>query len=372
MANRKVYLAVGRTNTRLYRFDPIDGDVRVIENVPRYANGYTAMGARYRGDGQEPLLHAVSGNKLVTMDPQEGTLTDAVVQGLPSGKTWYDGDIASDGISLLVVSTPNVPSYTIDVEAKTATAGHLPGGGRWDDYSFHPENGQLYAVEGDNGDLLHIDPAQEPMKQILKKAVFPPAEASGSDGSRKAYAAAFFDQKGMFYVVDSAGNVCFLDLTDPDTVPDKAQRIEGTIPVDGLEVMNGAGRIAPLPIDPGYDYIVVDKHFKTSWPAPWPLQGRVYSYTLTVTAVSPADPADRRDVRKFRISFDLPTAEGAAVESSGVEVTAHGDGRVYVESVGDQLLPAGQSRPVDVQVTVPGSGLPEEFPLGALKATRLA
>ncbi|WP_330285589.1 hypothetical protein [Streptomyces sp. NBC_00576] len=61
MANRKVYLAVGRTNTRFYRFDPIDGDVRLIENVPVYVNGYTAMGAQYRGDGQEPLLHAVSG-----------------------------------------------------------------------------------------------------------------------------------------------------------------------------------------------------------------------------------------------------------------------------------------------------------------------
>ncbi|MFH9985248.1 DUF6923 family protein [Streptomyces luteogriseus] len=372
MANRKVYLAVGRTDTRLYRFDPIDGDVRVIGNVPAYPSGYTAMGAQYRGDGHEPLLHAVGGNKLVTMDAEEGTLTDAVVEGLPSGRTWYDGDIAADGTSLLVVSDPNVPSYTIDVTAKTASAGKLPGSGRWDDYSFHPKNGWLYAVEGDNGDLLHIDQAKEPMKQILRQAVFPPAEASGSDGSRKAYAAAFFDQDGMFYVVDSAGNVCFLDLTDPDTIPDKAQRIDGKIPVDGLEVMNGAGRITPLPIDPGYDYIVVDKQFKTSWPAPWPVQGRVYSYTLTVTAASPSNPGDRRDVRKFRISFDLPSAEGAAVESSGVEVSEHGDGRVYVESIGDQLLPAGQSRPVDIQVTVPGSGLPTEFPLEGLKAARLA
>jgi hypothetical protein len=371
MANRKVYLAVGRKNTRLYRFDPIDGDVRAIDTVPAYANGYTAMGAQYRGDGQEPLLHAVSGNKLVTIDPEEGDLTDAVVDGLPSGRTWYDGDIEADGKSLIIVGNPDVPSYTIDVDVKKAVAGNRPGSGRWDDYAFHPKNGRLYAVEGDNGDLLHIDPAKEPMKQILKPRVFPPAEASGSDGSRKAYSAVFFDQDGMFYAVDSAGNVSFLDLTDPDAIPDKAQRIDGRIPVDGLEVMNGAGRIAPLHIDPGYDYIVVDKHFKTSWAAPWPIQGKVYSYTLTVTAVSPTDPDDQRDVRKFRISFDLPSVEGAAVESSGVEATAQDDGRVYVESIGDQLLPGGQSRDVDIQVTVPGNGLPHEYPLDGLKATRL-
>ncbi len=60
MAHRKVYLAVGRTNTRIYRFDPIDGDTRVVEKVSAYEDGYTAMGAQYRGDDKEPLLFAVS------------------------------------------------------------------------------------------------------------------------------------------------------------------------------------------------------------------------------------------------------------------------------------------------------------------------
>lgn len=59
MAHRKVYLAVGRTNTRIYRFDPIDGDTRVVANVPPYEPGYTAMGAQYRGDDKEPLLLAL-------------------------------------------------------------------------------------------------------------------------------------------------------------------------------------------------------------------------------------------------------------------------------------------------------------------------
>ena len=73
MAHRKVYLAVGRTNTRIYRFDPIDGDTRVVENVPAYKAGYTAMGAQYRGDDKEPLLLAVSHNRLITIDVAAGT-----------------------------------------------------------------------------------------------------------------------------------------------------------------------------------------------------------------------------------------------------------------------------------------------------------
>ncbi|MFF8554625.1 hypothetical protein ACF058_17520 [Streptomyces sp. NPDC015501] len=371
MTHRKVYLAVGRTNTRIYRFDPIDGDTRVVENVPAYRGGYTAMGAQYRGDGKEPLLFAVSGDRLVTVDVEAGTVSDAVVEGLPDGLKWYDGDMDDDGKKLFVASGPDVPSYTIDVVTRTATAGPCPGPGRWDDFAHHPKDGRLISVEGDNGDLLHVDPGKNPMKTVLKRGVFPPAEASGSSGSRKSYSATFFDSAGHFYAVDSAGNVNHLDLSG-DAVPDRAERIgKRKIPVDGLEVVNGAGRITPMPIPPGYDEIVVTKKAVGSWQSYDP-QGRVYSLELTVTAVGKAGGGGK-DTRKFRISFDLRTAPGAKVVASGVDIT-HEDGKAYLCSRTDQLLEAGGSRPVAVQITVPGdpARLPQEYPLDGLRATRLA
>lgn len=371
VAHRKVYLAVGRTHTRLYRFDPIDGDVRVIDNVAAYEAGYAAMGARYRGDDKEPLLLAVSGNKLITIDPTTGTLSEDIVEGLPDDQTWFDGDTDADGKTLLIMGGPDKPSYTIDTVTKKATPGHRPGGGRWDDFSSHPRSGWLLSVEGDNGDLLHVDTDKDPMKTVLKEQVFPPAEASPSEHSRKSYAATFFDNEGHFYTIDSAGNVNTLDLTDV-TVPDRAQRIgDGKIRVGDLEIVNGAGRITPLPIQASYDEILVTKRALTSWETSSPA-GKVYSVELTL-ATTPKDGGTPRDVRQFRISFDLPTVTGAKVEASGVVVLCQ-DGKAYVDSDTDQLLPAGSSRPVSVQITVPGDPqrLPAEFPLAGLKATRLA
>ncbi|GGU14451.1 YncE family protein [Streptomyces lateritius] len=369
MAHRKVYLAVGRTHTRIYRFDPIDGDTRVVENVRPYEAGYTAMGAQYRGDDTEPLLLAVSRNKLITIDVAAGTLKEQVIDGLPDGP-WFDGDMDPDGKTLFAVSNPGTPSYAIDVAAGKATPRNAPGGGRWDDFAYHPKNGRLYSVEGDNGDLLLIDPSRQPMKTVLKQGVFPSAQASTAAGSRKAYSATFFDQDGNFYAVDSAGNVNHLDLTTA-TIPDHSQRIgRGRVPVGNLEIMNGAGRITPLPVPPSYDEITVTKKFNRTWENSEP-RGRVYSFDLTLTAVS-KDSGTAEDVRKFRISFDLPTVKGAKAEASGVEVIAQ-DGKAYLSSVGDQFLAAGTSRPITVLITVPGdpARLPQEYPLDGLRATRL-
>ena len=63
-----------------------------------------------------------------------------------------------DGRHLFVLGGPDEPSYTIDVAATTAVEGNPPGGGRWDDFAHHPKDGRLISVEGDNGDLLFIDP----------------------------------------------------------------------------------------------------------------------------------------------------------------------------------------------------------------------
>ncbi|MBT2400667.1 hypothetical protein [Streptomyces sp. ISL-100] len=77
-------------------------------------------------------------------------------------------------------------------------------------------------------------------------------------------------------------------------------------------------------------------------------------------------------MKRFRISFDLPTAKGAKAVASGVSVITQ-DSKAYMESEKDQFLAAGTSRPIAVQITVPGdpAHLPREHPLDGLKATRL-
>ena len=52
----------------------------------------------------------------------------------------------------------------------------------------------------------------------------------------------------------------------------------------------------------------------------------------------------------------------------------YGGGKAYIDALADQLLPAGGSRPLTVQITVTGDPqkLPREYPLDGLKATRLA
>ncbi|WP_369179627.1 hypothetical protein [Streptomyces mutabilis] len=83
-----------------------------------------------------------------------------------------------------------------------------------------------------------------------------------------------------------------------------------------------------------YDEIVVTKKVERTWENGEP-RGRVYSFDLTLTAVS-KDSGTAEDVRKFRISFDLPTGRGAKAEASGVDVIVQ-DGTAYLSSVGDQF-----------------------------------
>lgn len=145
------------------------------------------------------------------------------------------------------------------MQTGVASSGHPPGSGRWDDFARHPKDGRLISVEGDNGDLSHIDPAETPVKSVLKRSVLEPAEAGTSAGSRRSYSAMLFDTVGNLYAVDSAGNVSHLDLTS-GSVPEAAERIgNGRLSVDGLEVMNGAGLIREMPAEPSYDEITVIK-----------------------------------------------------------------------------------------------------------------
>ncbi|MGA5134549.1 DUF6923 family protein [Streptomyces olivoreticuli] len=249
MARKYVYLAVGRQQTRLYRFDPVDWDIALVDKVPAYKGYYAAMGER---DGK---LYAMSGQDLVTVNPEGGAPSAQHVAGLRVTGTWFCGDVKPDGSTLIVCAGPADPAYEINLGSKAATALNPAGAGRWDDWSYHPNDGRLYAVEGDNGDLLHMDFSRSPAKVVLKRAVFPPAEQSSS-GGRKSYSAVFFDESGNFYAIDSKGNANVLDLTASTKSKPATKESIGTsrrlsdtpLPVGDLEVLNAAGMVDKIPV----------------------------------------------------------------------------------------------------------------------------
>ncbi|MCX4678573.1 hypothetical protein OG413_25250 [Streptomyces sp. NBC_01433] len=251
MADKYVYLAVGMDKTRLYRFDPTDWDIALVDKVPAYQGYYAAMAE------QDGMLYALSDHNLVTINPEGGSPVPQPVEGLSLSGRWFCGDMMPGGTTLIACAGPTDHTYEINLATRVATALNPAGPGRWDDWSYHPNDGRLYAVEGDNGNLLYMDFSRNPAEVTLKKATFPLAEKSSS-GGRKAYSAVFFDEDGNFYAIDSKGNVNVLDLTastksDPVTEESVglSRRIGNTpLPVGDLEVLNAAGLIKKIPVIP--------------------------------------------------------------------------------------------------------------------------
>ena len=366
-----VYVAASKKNTQLYRFNPLNGEVKVVDNVKSYPDGYTALGLR----PADKKIYGMSFDNLITIDPITGVIEKQKVQGLASNSAWFNGDFEPDGKTLFVSTiAPNKPTWRIDVRQKPLKAEPFTatGGGRWDDWVFHPADKRLYSVDGDNGDLLVMDfNSKTELKTVLKQSVFPPAQASDQpSANRKAYSALFFDEKGVLYAIDSRGNVSSTDLREStESSPVDASQIHsseivGGVPIDvnHLEVINAAGCIKELPVPPSYDNVSVSQHFNTSWPVTWPLKGRMYSYDLDVNS-------GKDQLRKFRVSFKL--AQQGEVASSGVTLEKQTDDTIFLESKDDQVLPAEQNRKINIQVLVPGDNLPAAGELTGLFASAL-
>lgn len=369
-----VYVAVGKQNTKLFRFNPTAGSFDAVRDPEGkeivYAPGYDSMGYRAADGKLYAMRNDDKRTMLVVIDPKSGKISDHEVDGLNNpASEWFMGAFDSDGNTLMVAAGPSEPIMLIDVTAnppKVTGTQHPSGSGRFDDWSFHPTDRRLYAIEGDNGDLLYMDAARNPQKVVLKPAAFPKAQSSAS-GGRTAYAATFFDEEGRLYGVDSKGNVHIVDLTASTAQnPVDASRIgahkqvgNGRVDVGGHEVRDAAGRIKKIKIGPSYDKIRITYTKLRGWEqAP----GRTYSYRLTIEATD-------SDVHQFRIIFDLPA--GGNVVASGIVIKLHEGGKVYLEPQQGQLLRKGEHRDIDVQVTVPGANLPKERDLTGLQAVRL-
>jgi hypothetical protein len=371
----EIYIAVDRENTRLYSFNPMSGITRPVPKVLPYAPGYSAIGLR----NKDKKIYGMNGKNLIVVDPVSGAIEARPVSGFPDNMrapVWFNGEFAADGNRLMVsAGDPTAPAYEIDVDKNhlQATALAPSGSGRWDDWVFHPIDKRLYSVEGDNGNLLfmNMNGGASEMKTLLKSNVFPKAEA-GAETSRSAYAAMFFDNTGMFYAIDSRGNVNRVNLEkstlqSPITgdLIGQSERVGGApIDIDRLEVINAAGCIRHLELDPSYDMLKVLQTGRGSYASTWPVDARIYSYRLTLI-----NNDSKRELRKFRIDFKLP--QGGTVQSSGVDTRLHAGNTVYLDSTGDQVLMPGHSRDIDIQITVPGKNLPEKAALEDLQASRL-
>jgi hypothetical protein len=229
------------------------------------------------------------------------------------------------------------------------------GAGGWYDWAYHPQDGRLYAVDGDDGSLLHLDQSADPLKKVLVKGCFPKAEAP-KQGERGLYSAVFFNTAGHLYAVDTAGNVNKLDLTastqsKPLTGDDLRETTStrvggGKIQVDDLQVQDSAGQVLHQEIPEQYDRIGAeikprdDHPYQTNDPAP----GWDYSYRLTLTA-------RQTDVRKWRVTFDLPAH--AQIKTWGMSIEHHDGHQAYLHSQEDRLIPAGKSQIFDFILWVP-------------------
>lgn len=345
-----VLINAGRTNTRLYELNPITGQIWRAEKVPEHAAGYTAMGWRQRDN----TLWAMSGVDLLKIAMDTGAIESYRLAGVRE-EMKFDGEVSPDGNYFYVAGgNPALPVYRFNIGDDKPTLTLMKsssGGGRWDDWCFNYKDGRMYAVEGDNGDLLYMDFDQNPMKQLLASNIFPTAERNSS-GGRQSYAATFFDAAGTLYAIDSAGNAFSLDITkSTDSRPILGQDIRpakpignGRVDVDDLEVLNAAGCVRPLTIKPSYESLEISQESLGNW-SEWP-DTTIYSIMLTVKN-------DDRITRKFRVSFDLP--QGAEVTQAADLTTEYHEGSVvYLKSRISQVLPAHQTREIALQVRVPG------------------
>lgn len=377
--NAYTYLAVGSTDTTLYTLNPYSGLVAKVENAAPYKAGYDAMALRVK-DGKLYAMKQQSDTMLVIDAATGKVLTETELHGMPdrAGSSYTNGDFEPDGDTYIIASGPNQPAVRVNVAADPPTVTKLnpAGAGGWYDWAYHPKDGRLYAVDGDDGSLILIDQSANPLKKVLVKGCFPKAEAT-KGGERGLYSAVFFTTAGHLYAVDTTGNVNKLDLTastqsKPVTGEDlretKSNRVGGgKLKLDGIQVQDSAGQVLHQEIKEQYDWIDAEialmegRPFKTDEPT----EGWDYDFRLTLTA-------RQTDVHRWRATFDLPP--NAFVKSWGTDIRIDWDEQrhAYIEPKEEGLIPAGKSQDFYFGLWVRKDRKPPTMELQHLQAARLS
>lgn len=371
------YLAVGVADTTLYTLNPYSGLVAKVENAAPYKAGYDALALRPK-DGKLYAMKQRSDTMLIMETETGKVLAEKQLSDMPplGDSSYVNGDFEPDGDTYIIAAGPQQPAVRVNVAADPPTITRLnpAGGGGWYDWAYHPGDGRLYAVDGDDGSLILIDMSANPLKTVLSEGCFPKAEAP-KEGERGLYSAVFYDTNGNLYAVDTAGNVNKLDLTastksKPVTGEDlrqmKSERVGGgRLKLDGLQVQDSAGQVLHQEIKERYDWIGAtitprsDHPVETSTPAP----GWEYSYRLTLTA-------RQTDVHEWRATFDAPV--NAKIKSWGMEIQNHDGRQAYLHSQEDRVIHAGKSQDFDFLLWVPKDEKLPTMELKNLQAARLS
>jgi outer membrane protein assembly factor BamB len=370
------YLAVGVTDTTLHTLNPYSGLVAKVENTTPYRAGYDALALRVK-DGRLYAMKQRSDTMLVIEAETGKVLEEKPLTGMPSrdGMGYVNGDFEPDGDTYIIASGPQQPAVRVNVTSNPPRVTQLnpAGSGGWYDWAYHPKDGQLYAVDGNDGSLIRIDQNANPLKKVLAAGCFPKAE-SAKQGERGLYSAVFFDTAGHLYAVDTAGYVNKLDLTastkaKPVTSDDlkqaKSERVGGgRLRLDNLQVQDSAGQVLHQEIKEQYDWIKAEIKPRSDHPTEtWePARGWEYSYRLTLTA-------GKTDVRQWRATFDLPAY--ARLKTWGMEIKHHDGRQAYLHSQQDRLIHAGQSQDFDFMLWVPLDRKLPSMELKHLQAVRL-
>ena len=356
--NAFTYLAVGTAKTALHTLNPYSGLVAKVENSTPYTAGYDALALRVK-DGR---LYAMKQNSdtMLIIDAATGKVLDEKkLAGMPDrgGASYTNGDFEPDGDTYIIASGVRQPAVRVNVASDPPRVTKLnpAGAGGWYDWAYHPNDAQLYAVDGDDGALIRIDTSANPIKRVLAEGCFPKAEGHTA-GARGLYTAVFFDSVGNLYAVDTAGNANKLDLTGStkskpvtgDSLRNvKAKRVGGgRLKLDGIQVQDAAGQVFHQDIDEKYDWIQAKIVSRTDNPSEtWdPGRGWEYSFRLTLTA-------GKTDVRRWRATFDAPA--GARLKTTSMKIKHHDGRQVYLYSEEDRLIKAGASQDFDFLLWVP-------------------
>ncbi|PSW18523.1 LruC domain-containing protein [Photobacterium sanctipauli] len=135
------------------------------------------------------------------------TATDLSVSGLPN-TPFYVGDVANNTYYLYRSGLYTIPLDESDPNyLKASKVEGSDGNMKLTDFAFHPEDGNIYAIDNKLGLLYRINP-DNGQKTTL-----------GDAGVTGTFGAAYFEASGKFYFSRNKDGIIFtIDISDPDNI----------------------------------------------------------------------------------------------------------------------------------------------------------
>lgn len=199
-------------DTTVYGVDLVTGDYQVLKGDLTLPGNVNAIGFNQTDN----YIYGFSKSQLNVVRVGRDYEADVLgVTGLPSGVHFYVGDVKGNTYwiyhknhGLYSISlTASDPNYLKAIKIQGAdTSMNLT------DFAFHPDDGQLYAVDNGSGAVYQID-ISDGSREIL-----------GYSGVTGTFGAGYFDKSGYYYISrNQDGNIFRLDLRNPEQLDPAAE-----------------------------------------------------------------------------------------------------------------------------------------------------